>query len=272
VTGPTTEELAKQVSAFSNSGGGFIVIGIDDVTGRLDGGISDHVGRDTIKQWAEKTIPNLVTPRILGCEARSFYIPPSHVEGMCLLAISVPLSEHRPHWTTSPREVPYIRVGEHSEPMRPQTYLDIAFRSGTTSAEILDLKEVRTPEFLASRATTYTVQPVVCLRTGTVCKDWAFEMRTVEGNTRLIYPRDCGASINKLDHLYVIGKEPLFPGRETPALTHPFQVTHDTSVGGRTLVLRATLYTASGTPVSRTFTLDDLDKNRQTVAPLLGPP
>jgi len=56
------EELSKQLSAFSNSGGGTIVYGLKDKTREVDsGGVSLSVkGRTSTKEWLEDKIPTLV--------------------------------------------------------------------------------------------------------------------------------------------------------------------------------------------------------------------
>src|SRR5438105_4085772 len=67
VDAATTEELAKQVCGFANSGAGYIVYGITD-DNRLDVGVSTTVGRQPTKDWVEAQIPNLVYPSLSNCE------------------------------------------------------------------------------------------------------------------------------------------------------------------------------------------------------------
>src|SRR5690349_17220198 len=52
----TRDEIAKQVSAFANSGGGYLVFGIHD-SGGLDVGVDPLVGRQSVKDWVEGIIP-----------------------------------------------------------------------------------------------------------------------------------------------------------------------------------------------------------------------
>src|SRR5215469_16204434 len=53
-------ELAKQLSAFANSGGGSIILGADDKTGEIDGGLGLIAkGRTTTKDYLEDVIPGL---------------------------------------------------------------------------------------------------------------------------------------------------------------------------------------------------------------------
>jgi predicted HTH transcriptional regulator len=60
-------ELAKQLSAFANTGGGQIIYGLDD-SGAVDsGGIARSVrGRQSTKEWLESLIPTLTDFEILG--------------------------------------------------------------------------------------------------------------------------------------------------------------------------------------------------------------
>jgi len=50
--------LAKAISAFANSGGGHLVLGVDDAG--VPDGIPPTVGRTPIRVWLEQQIPNLV--------------------------------------------------------------------------------------------------------------------------------------------------------------------------------------------------------------------
>src|SRR5687767_15090554 len=62
----TKAELAKQICAFANAGGGFIVYGAKDAKsgGGLDGGIDDLVGNQPVKDWVESLAPKLVHPPV----------------------------------------------------------------------------------------------------------------------------------------------------------------------------------------------------------------
>lgn len=53
------EKLAKAISAFANSGGGHLVIGVQD-NGSIDGVPKIHKGRTTTRDWLEQTVPHLV--------------------------------------------------------------------------------------------------------------------------------------------------------------------------------------------------------------------
>ena len=60
------DELAKQLSAFANTGGGQVIYGLTN-TGAVDnGGVARSVrGRQSTKEWLENVIPNLTDFREL---------------------------------------------------------------------------------------------------------------------------------------------------------------------------------------------------------------
>src|SRR5688572_15910098 len=55
------EKLARAASGFWNSGGGLFVAGLDNATGRPDGGITPTVGRQSRRDWIDRIV-NQVTP------------------------------------------------------------------------------------------------------------------------------------------------------------------------------------------------------------------
>jgi hypothetical protein len=254
--GATKDELAKQVAAFSNSGDGFLVYGIDDDKKTLDAGVPILIGTQPTKDWVEAIIPKLVYPSVSGCEAKMVQVAGHHASGMGVLVIAVPLSEQRPHWV-GPNEVPYIRAGAHSIPMRPQTFLDIASRENAAAAEIEGIGPVGNPSFAGS-VKTYSIQPFVRLLNGPVSDRWAFEMKVRSGRIKIKYPSNLGAKITSDQHLYLLGNEPLFPGRSTPVSPLPFHVDWDGAVGNNEI--EAVLYVSSASPVRRIFTVNDIDQ------------
>ena len=98
VTDDTRAAIAKQVCAFSNADGGLLIFGIRDAKdgGGIDGGVPSTIGREPVKDWAEKIIPKLLHPSVAGCEAKFIEYTPARSGA---LVIRVPPSENRPHWT-----------------------------------------------------------------------------------------------------------------------------------------------------------------------------
>lgn len=100
------DELAKQLSAFANTGGGQIIYGLDD-NGVVDnGGVTQILkGRSTAKDWLESVIPKLTEFEIAGfnvyaierCGANS-----KIADGKALYVVDVP---DRLHPAISPHVV-----------------------------------------------------------------------------------------------------------------------------------------------------------------------
>jgi hypothetical protein len=251
--GHMKEELAKQVSAFSNAGDGFLVFGIDDRAKSLDAGVPITIGHQPVKDWIEAHIPNLVYPPVTQCECKVIQVRPMHAPDRGLVVISIPLSERRPHWVLTAGEQAYIRAGAHSLPMRPQTLLDISSRVGTSSTEILDLEEAR---FLGQQGTVaaYSFEVFVRLLNGPICEKWAFEMAVQSGPVEIgLNPQDMGKS------LFLLGQEPLFPSRRTRVSARSICLRQEKDRKEGTIEILAVLYTGSAWPARRTFGLRDLD-------------
>jgi hypothetical protein len=113
------DKMAKELSAFANSGGGHIVLGQND-DGSLDG-LPSHQGRTPIAEWIEQKVKNFVAfpleryrvhavmPKVTGS-----IIPADRV----VLVIDVGDSRLAPHQACFPKDKPnyYWRQGSHSEP------------------------------------------------------------------------------------------------------------------------------------------------------------
>lgn len=67
------DELAKQVSAFANTGGGNLIYGLTDAGAIDSGGASRTIkGRATTKAWIEDLIPMLTDYEIVGVNDTKF--------------------------------------------------------------------------------------------------------------------------------------------------------------------------------------------------------
>src|SRR5687768_2157129 len=83
------EKLAKALSAFANSGGGHIVIGVED-----DGtftGVTPLRGRTPTREWLEQVIPNLVSFPLEDFRVHEVVpsVPSTIPGGMVLLVVDV---------------------------------------------------------------------------------------------------------------------------------------------------------------------------------------
>jgi hypothetical protein len=126
------DELAKQLSAFANTGGGAIIYGVSD-DGHIDGGGISQVlkGRQSTKDWLESIIPTLTEFEIVGFNVRE--IPPSVDSsliqpGKALYVIEVPDSERAPHQSKRDR-LYYVRLGARSQPASHKLIEDIRNRA-----------------------------------------------------------------------------------------------------------------------------------------------
>src|SRR5262249_47580441 len=153
-------------------------------------------------------------PPVHICQARVVRVPGHHAPDRCAVVVSIPLSEHRPHWSNqNGREVAYIRAGEHSLPMKLQTLLDISSHGIAPLGAIVDIGvlgyEMRGGQF------HFTLNPLIRLENGPMCERWMLELSVDPttgafmggGNGRVIEP-------NKL---IITSTEPLFPRRATRA-------------------------------------------------------
>jgi hypothetical protein len=227
VSAETVEEIAKQVSAFANSGDGFIVFGADHKSRSLDAGVPERVGkggRMHIKEWVEQIVPQQVQPNYHGCTARFLRKPGHHgtANGIDLgvLAIRVPLSDSRPHSIRkNSGDVAYIRGGEHSVPMSHQTLLDISNRSGAFAGEIVSAGCLTDPipqEKDSGGIMQYSIvfNPKVRLQVGAVCRHWAIDIRFIQpwflsrlnGGDAPVESR-----LTEPGHIRIDGQAPLLP-------------------------------------------------------------
>lgn len=118
------KKLAKCVSAFANSGGGHLVIGIRD-DGTLDGVPKIYKGRQSAKDWLEQIIPELVSYPLQ--DFRVHEVDPSTPTAIpadnVVIVVDIGDSESAPHQDTFSK-IYYHRVGGHSVPA-PHLYLEI---------------------------------------------------------------------------------------------------------------------------------------------------
>src|ERR1700733_4587471 len=138
-------ELAKQLSAFANMGGGQIIYGVTNA-GTIDsGGIARSIrGRQSTKDWLENVIPTLTDFEIVGFNV--YEIPPkatgsSLAADKSIYVVDVPDSERAPH--QSKRDLKYyVRLGGKSQPAPHRLIEDIRNRAQYPKLEVHDLRIV----------------------------------------------------------------------------------------------------------------------------------
>jgi hypothetical protein len=105
--------IRKAASAFWNSGGGVLVIGVDD-KGKIDGGISEAVGKQTREDWIHRAISKVSHQgqyhlKLISGKNNSSSIRPNHLVTVIAFEES-PLPPHMADGTY------YTRAGTHSDP------------------------------------------------------------------------------------------------------------------------------------------------------------
>jgi hypothetical protein len=143
------ELLSKAISAFVNSGGGILVLGIKQLGKgwQIDEeGIPTQIGRTSTKEWLEDIIPNLVelplrTFNVYEAKksAENSIAPP----GRAIFIIEIGESDAAPHQAID--KIYYGRVGGKSRPLGHRFVMDILGRRrdpiiGMDFAYVLDTK------------------------------------------------------------------------------------------------------------------------------------
>jgi hypothetical protein len=124
------QKICNAASGFWNTGGGVFIAGIDDETGKIDGGIPLSVGNTPIVDWVDKILLEVepisqnYSRKIIHPASPSSPINPNHV----VLVIAFGESFNMPHQSSDRKY--YIRAGTHTEPAR--NYLVEAIRARRT--------------------------------------------------------------------------------------------------------------------------------------------
>jgi predicted HTH transcriptional regulator len=107
--------VGKALSAFANSGGGHLLLGVKD-DGHFDG-VPEMQGRTTTREWLEQKIPNLVIYPLQDFRVHQVVpsSPSSIPAGNVLIVIDVGDSDLAPHQNAADH-IYYCRVAGHSKP------------------------------------------------------------------------------------------------------------------------------------------------------------
>ena len=117
------KKLAKALSAFANSGGGHLILGIKN-DGTVDGVLKVHKGRASTREWLEQVIPDLLSYSLQDFRVHEVdpATPTAIPAGKVVIVIDVGDSERAPHQDTFTK-LYYHRVSGHSMPA-PHIYLE----------------------------------------------------------------------------------------------------------------------------------------------------
>jgi hypothetical protein len=114
------EEIAKDVSAFANAGGGYLIYGIKDES--LDiVGINAKIGNQDFVSWFNNVVKSNVEPKIFYPDPVVISIPESH---NIIIVIYIPESSRKPHMVIK-KNVYYIRENKSSEKAKHQQVRDM---------------------------------------------------------------------------------------------------------------------------------------------------
>ena len=150
-------ELAKQLSAFANLGGGQIIYGVANSGAVDNGGIARVLkGRQSTKEWLEDVIPTLTDPEITGF---NIYEILPNASGSAIAAdrslyvVDVPDSERSPH--QSKRDwIYYVRLAGKSRPAPHRLIEDIRNRARHPKLETVGLRLINAT-YIADRNTGF---------------------------------------------------------------------------------------------------------------------
>lgn len=130
--GKVLNELAKQLSAFANTGGGRVIYGLTD-KGEVDhGGVSRILrGRRSTKEWLEDLIPSLTDYEIVGVNV--YEITGKEADSKihssrAIYVVDIPDSDRAPHQSKKDYKY-YVRLGAKSEPASHRLIEDIRNRA-----------------------------------------------------------------------------------------------------------------------------------------------
>lgn len=135
------KDLAKALSALANSGGGHLVLGMNDA-GAFDG-VPASRGRTPTREWLEQIIPNLLSYPLEDFRVHEVVpaSPSSIPAGVVAIVIDVGDSSLAPHQTEGARTY-YYREAGHSK-LAPHFYLETLRNrlvSPTLSASLIEIR------------------------------------------------------------------------------------------------------------------------------------
>lgn len=284
-------ELAKELSAFANSGGGSIILGADDKTGKIDGGLPLVAkGHAATKDYLEDIIPGLTDEKILGfnvIEIMRGNNKSSIAPGKAVFVIEVPDSDRAPHQSMRDQKY-YVRLGSKSQPASHRIIEDIRNRLRHPKLETVGMEVLRANHDggglrLDLKTCVRNLSRLrgtnVCLAlSASNCDLWFHNALPTEGTIR-------GGSRSGIGLFEITG--PVYPEMELhptlfvslPAKFSSAKGEHaglrvgklaDVTLGTlwEKVILTATLYCDSAPPSSVSFRLGDID-TRSAIANLL---
>lgn len=151
-------KIGEQVSAFANSGGGFIALGIDRDRNWQE--CPDTVGRQTMKDYLAQLVEQSVDYPIRSF--RVHQIPFTNDPGKHAYVIAIEDSPAAPHQTKDDKRAYYWRIDGHTKPA-PHFHLEL-LRNRFTKA-VLAIEEIEPlPEYVNMQRGLITVRMKLIIR------------------------------------------------------------------------------------------------------------
>lgn len=107
-------KIVKTASAFWNTGGGILVVGVDD-DGLVDGGIPEMMGKQRLRDWVDVVLTGVTPVGEYSIQTIASRGEDTHIdEGHVVLVVAFAESFDLPHMAPDNRY--YVRAGAHSNP------------------------------------------------------------------------------------------------------------------------------------------------------------
>ena len=277
--------LSKQVSAFANSAGGRLFIGIDDL-GQPDGGVPVGIKPGGTRSWLEDVVRAAVSPNLTRFNvfelrgAAGAVIGPEHA----IYVIEVPGSDEAPHQAVDHRY--YLRIAGKSQPMGHVHVQDVLRRTRSPVVELVRLGPFGDP--VIDQSDPRGLRAFVCLRASlrnqgrTLAHHVGVELsvpRPVvgkEARRRTLEPGDVHLSqLPGTIALFRYHPVPLFPGQEISAMRCwvGLHAANRDAVESGALALQWRVWADDATPTTGARPLRDFGVMRAALAALdQGPP
>lgn len=124
-------EISKQLSAFGNAEGGYLIFGVNNAR-EIDGGIKRNIIKGGIKEWLNRKVPNLTLEPTTSFEVKLIERNPKDKQSKISQDHVLPVLEIPPHEKAPVQSAKdlkfYLRISSQSHPMTKQQIFDIANR------------------------------------------------------------------------------------------------------------------------------------------------
>jgi len=131
------KELAKDISAFANSGGGYLIIGINNDYEII--GVERTIQNKPIDEWLNQILSTNIEPQVFYFDPKIIEIPGSD---LVLLVMQIPESTRKPHIVTESNNY-YIRINDSCKPANHNQIRDMFEFSRNRTDEFNDFLRKR---------------------------------------------------------------------------------------------------------------------------------